>query len=53
MQEEEREKIKIAVQMVEDTMIMKKKLEISIKKAEVSEKERERDLSNKRTKLKR
>lgn len=53
MLEEERDKIKIAVQMVEDTMAMKKRLETSLKKAEVCEKERDRDLSNKRGKLKR
>jgi hypothetical protein len=38
--------------MVEETMAMKKKLEASLKKAEVCEKERERDLSNRRGKLK-
>jgi len=39
--------------MVEETMVNKKKLENSLKKADVAEKERERDLSNKRGKLKR
>ena len=52
MLEEERDRLKEAVNMVEETMITKRKLENSIKKADVADKEKERDLSSKRAKLK-
>lgn len=53
MLEDEREKIKLAMRVCEEAMLIKKKLENNIKKKEVVEKERERELSNKRAKLKR
>lgn len=51
MLEEEKEKIKHAMNVCEEAMTMKKKLEISVKKKEVQLKERDRDLSLKRAKL--
>eukprot|EP00347_Sterkiella_histriomuscorum_P011849 403370872 len=50
--EEEKDKIKIAMSVCEEALMIKKRLEQSIKKKEVSEKERDRDLSNKKAKLK-
>ena len=45
MIEEEKDRVKEVMQMVEETMVNKKKLENSLKKADVAEKERERQRS--------
>lgn len=50
--DEEKDKIKMAMSVCEEALVIKKRLEYNIRRAEVSEKERDRDLSSKRAKLK-
>ncbi|CDW89268.1 UNKNOWN [Stylonychia lemnae] len=49
--DEENEKIKIAMSVCEESMMVKKRLEQQLRRAHVSEKEKERDLSQKRARL--